>query len=151
MTMYTCIYIYIYKYKVILNSDPPYNVNGFYTTIYHTVYQYNLPFLFHFKETVNSNLSSYWEEDQLLKSFNSIPWREKKLIYCHNFKRKWYNNIHKWHSFGFILIFILKWNVHAQSLQTKLLSILSPLHANKIIKQCSHYLEEIHVFPFLFQ
>lgn len=136
MTMYICIYIYIYKYKVILNSDPPYNVNGFYTTIYHTVYQYNLPFFFFISKRLLIQIC--------------LHTGKKKLIYCHNFKRKWYNNIHKWHSFGFILIFILKWNVHAQSLQTKLLSILSPLHAKKIIKQCSHYLEEIHVFPFLF-
>ena len=99
---YIYIYIYIYIYKL--------SHFKFWSTIQCQWFLHNhlshslsiqLTIFFHFKGTVNSNLSSYWEEDQLLESFNSIPQREKKPIYCHNFKRKWHNNIHKWHSFYF--------------------------------------------------
>ena len=47
------------------------------------------------------------------------------------------------------MMFILKLDIHTQSLPTKQKNILSPLHANQIIKQCSNHLGEIHVLPFV--
>ena len=63
------------------------SVNGFYTTIHHTIYQYTYPF-FNVKKTVNSNLPLYWEEAHLQEMFNSVPKRQKKWIYCKNSRSK---------------------------------------------------------------